>query len=500
MSRIEFERKVYTYIKDNHMIDSGDVVVLGLSGGADSVCLFRILIKLFGEYRDEGKELSLKVVHVNHMIRETANRDEEFVRRLCETNNIELTVYKKDVLTLARENHLSTEEAGRKVRYEAFYETGKKSLGKVVVAVAHNLNDNSETILFNMFRGSALKGIAGIEPVNETSQGVKIIRPLLKVTREEIEEYLEEIGQDFVTDETNFSDEYTRNIIRNNILPLAKDKVNKRVVENVTYAGDFVAKAYEYIRKEVDVWYKEIVIKEENKVYIDKDKFMGLDEIIQDEIIKEAMANVCGQAKDLTQAHIKSVREIFQGVGNKEISLPYKMVARQVYDKLCIEQVWDKNNESEKESGCKKTCQLKGEVVVSKKDLEEKRKCEVEFGGEKYGFTLFDLENISEIDKSYIKNLINEKNNYTKCFDYGKILGSLVLRTHKEGDYITFSKDGGQKKLGRFFIDNKIPARERENLTLLTCDKEIIWIVPIRTGCSAYVDESTKRVLVVSRF
>lgn len=500
MSRIEFEKKVYTYIKDNCMIGLGDVVVLGLSGGADSVCLFRILIRLLGEYRNEGKEFLLKAVHVNHMIRETANRDEEFVRRLCEENNIELTVYKKDVLTLAKDNHLSTEEAGRKIRYEAFYETGKKSLGNLVVAVAHNLNDNSETILFNMFRGSALKGIAGMEAVSKTSQDVKIIRPLLRVTRKEIEEYLKEIGQDFVTDETNFSDEYTRNVIRNDILPLAKDKINKRTVENITCAGDFVAKAYEYIKREVGARYKEIVLKEDDKLYIDKERFLELDEIIQDEIIKEAMINVCGQAKDITQSHIKSVRDIFQGTGNKEISLPYKMVASQIYDKLCIEQTGDKNKGDEKRRFSGETYHVKTELMIPREELEENRKCEVEFGGEKYSLTLYDLENISEIDKSYIKKLINEKNNYTKCFDYGKILGSLVLRTHREGDYITFSKNGGQKKLGRFFIDNKIPLLERENLTLLACDKEIIWIVPVRTGCSAYVDESTKRVLVVSRY
>ena len=490
------------------MIETDEVIVLGLSGGADSVCLFRVLVKLVDEYKKEDKRISLKAVHVNHMIRKTAKRDEDFVRRLCEENDIELRVYNKDVQGYSKDEHISTEEAGRKLRYDSFYEAGqsfvKDEKGKrLTVGVAHNLNDNSETILFNMFRGSGLKGIAGIEPVSTNQQGMRIIRPLLKVTREEIEEYLKELGQEYVTDETNFSDEYTRNVIRNSILPVAKDKINSKTVENISSAGDFVAKAYEYIQSRVDTYYKECALKEDNTISIDRKRFGELEDIIKDGVIKKAMIELCGQSKDLTELHVKSVKELFEGYGNKKTNLPYKMTAWQIYDKLYIELPCDKdahlvrNADGEKESA--KCSKQMTQVVIPKEDIEEKGELEVVFMEEKYGFKLYDVDNISENDKSYIKKLINEKNCYTKCFDYGKIVGSLVLRTNQEGDYLTYTKEGSRKKLNRLFIDNKITPEERKKCTLLACDREIIWIVSVRTGCSAYVDENTKKVLVVSK-
>lgn len=482
-----FKKNVYEYIKKNNMISDKDTVVLGVSGGADSVCLFYVMLDFVEKQKKEGKIIELKVVHVNHMIRDTADRDEEFVKKLCEKHGVSFCSVREDVLTYAKDNHLSTEEAGRKIRYDAFFNSAKdKEDGKIVVAVAHNLNDNAETIIFNMFRGSGIKGLMGISPVACDAQGNKIVRPLLNETREDIEAFLKCIGQEFVTDETNLTDDYTRNVIRNNIFPQVCQRINSKAIENVVSAGGFVGKAYDFIQKIVDKEYKEIVQRDDEKMYFDRDRFLILEEIIGDELIKKAMVDVCGQAKDLTQIHIKSTREVFVGEKNREINLPYGMVACNVYGKIWIQKEIEEKEEEQVVDVLAEELEKKGELIVSFKE-------------EKYSFKLIDLKTASKSDKTYIKNIINEKNNYTKCFDYGKIVGSLVLRNRRNGDYLTISKDGNRKKLKSIFIDNKIEPKVRQRCSLLAVGSEVLWIVSMRTGCSAYVDENTERVLVVSK-
>ncbi len=492
MTELEFKKNVYEYIKNNSMINHKDAVVIGVSGGADSVCLFRVLLELLEEFKKAGKTFDIKAVHVNHMIRDTATRDEEFVRALCEKHKVAVEVVKKDVISYAKEKHLSTEEAGRIIRYESFYDCARTMNveGETVIAVAHNLNDNSETIMFNMFRGSGVKGVSGIAPVAYNMQDMKIVRPLLGQTRECIEEYLEAIGQNYVTDETNLTNDYTRNVIRNEIFPMVCDRINGKAVENVAAAGGVVSKAYDYIQKVVDKEYERLVSLQKNKVYIDRARFLELEEIIQDEIIKKAMVEVCGQAKDLTQVHIKNTREIFKGDKNRIINLPYSMVGENVYGRISLR----KEEKTMDTAKC-----VDEEVEICREELDKNKEYEACFGEERYHFRLIDLESGEESDKTYIKNIINEKNNYTKCFDYGKILGSLVLRNRRDGDYLTISKEGNRKKLKSIFIDSKIEPKERRTYTLLTCEAEVIWIVSMRTGCSAYVDENTKKVLVVSR-
>ena len=482
-----FKKNVYEYINKNNMISDRDTVVIGVSGGADSVCLFHIMLGYQEELKKEGKTMELRVVHVNHMIRDTAIRDEKFVKELCQKHKVAFTVIREDVVTYAKNNHLSTEEAGRKIRYEAFSNSGKDiDKKRLVVGVAHNLNDSAETIMFNMFRGSGIKGLMGIAPVAYDINGTKIIRPLLNETRDNIESFLKEIGQEYVTDETNLTDDYSRNVIRNNIFPQVKDRINSKAVENIVSAGNFVGKAYDFIQKITDKEYPLTVQKEDSRLCFVRDRFIELDEIIGDELIKRAMVDMCGQAKDLTQIHIRQTREVFAGDKNKRVNLPYGMVACNVYGRIWIEKG-------------KEECEEKIDVNIPMNELEKNGEIIVSFGEEKYDFKLIDLTTASENDKSYIKNVINQKNNYTKCFDYGKILGSLVLRNRRNGDYLVISQEGNRKKLKSIFIDNKIEPGIRQRCSLLAVDSEVIWIVSMRTGCSAYVDENTKRVLVVSK-
>ena len=203
--------KVKRYADKHRMIAPGDTVVAGVSGGADSVCLFLMLCELAEEI-----DFHLAVVHVNHKIRPEAAADAAYVEELCKSRNIPFILEEKDVKEYAGEKHLSEEEAGREVRYQAFEEalgkygscSGEKE-GQGRIAVAHNANDRAETMLFHLFRGTGLTGAGGIRAVRG-----HIVRPLLCLRREEIEEYLGKKGVFFCIDRTNLEDTYTRNRIR----------------------------------------------------------------------------------------------------------------------------------------------------------------------------------------------------------------------------------------------------------------------------------------------
>lgn len=202
--------KILRYIRLYNMLSEGDIAVCGLSGGADSVSLLMVLCEL-----KEQLGIRVEALHVNHCLRGAeSDRDEEFCRQLCLRLNIPFTAVSCDVNGYAEENSLSCEEAARALRYGIFSDNtvGKK------LATAHNADDNLETVILNLVRGSGLKGISGIIPVRGN-----IIRPLLAVSRQEIEDYLSERKQDYVTDSTNLSDDYTRNRIRHNIIPVMKE-------------------------------------------------------------------------------------------------------------------------------------------------------------------------------------------------------------------------------------------------------------------------------------
>jgi len=199
--------KIFSFVQKHNMINKGDTVICGLSGGADSVCLLLVMCEIS---RKIG--FTVKALHVNHCLRGAeSNRDEEFCRKLCKKLNVSFKAVSCNVTAFAEKKQLSVEESARVLRYGIFAENSKNAK----IATAHNANDNLETVIFNLARGSALKGVSGIPPVRDN-----IIRPLLAVSRREIEDYLKILNQNYVTDSTNLSDDYTRNKIRHQILPV----------------------------------------------------------------------------------------------------------------------------------------------------------------------------------------------------------------------------------------------------------------------------------------
>lgn len=229
--------KIYRFISENKMLKNGDCVVCGLSGGADSVCLLLVLSELRKKFN-----ISVEALHVNHSLRGSeSDSDEEFCRKLCKKLDIPFKAERCNVKKYAAENGLSDEEAARILRYEIFE---KNSIDKKI-ATAHNANDNLETVILNLTRGSAIKGLAGIPPVRGN-----IIRPILTVTRNEIEAFLSSQNQNYVTDSTNLSDNYTRNKIRHKIIPILQE-INSSVVKTSIGAIGAVRSENEFIDHEV---------------------------------------------------------------------------------------------------------------------------------------------------------------------------------------------------------------------------------------------------------
>ena len=313
--------KVKQYIEKYKMLEKGDQIIVGVSGGADSVCLFHVLLELQREYG-----LTLYVIHVNHGIRgEEALRDEEHVRELCKKENVSFTSVHKDIPALAKEGRMSLEEAGRKVRYEVFnqyliaYKCNK-------IAIAHNKNDNAETILFHMFRGSALAGLTGISPIRD-----KLIRPLLCLERQEIEEYLQEKGISFLNDSTNFTLDYSRNKIRLGILKEAQE-INKGAVSHIAKAGESLKEIQEFIEKSTQKAMEGILIKEENNSLLLKaEELKAEDAVIQKDVVRTALYLLSESLKDIEAVHVAAVLELLDKQAGRRVNLPYGITAVREY-------------------------------------------------------------------------------------------------------------------------------------------------------------------------
>ncbi len=253
------QEKVRNCITKYELLQKSDSVVVGVSGGPDSITLLNILLTLKEEYN-----LKIYVAHINHMIRENAIKDEEYVKDFCNKNNIEVFIKKANIIEKSKQDKKGLEETGREVRYE-FFEEVLKNTNSNKIAIAHNLNDKIETIIMNLTRGTGLSGLKGIE-----AKRGKYIRPLIEIERTEIEKYCDEENLHPRIDESNQDNTYTRNKIRNIIIPYIKKELNSNIINNLDRLSEIVKENEEYIEQVTQKEYKEILIdKSEEKLEFD---------------------------------------------------------------------------------------------------------------------------------------------------------------------------------------------------------------------------------------
>ncbi|MGB8453395.1 MAG: tRNA lysidine(34) synthetase TilS [Anaerocolumna sp.] len=465
--------KVQNFINEHNMINKGDRIVVGVSGGADSVCLFHVLIKLTPVYN-----LTLFVVHINHGIRgEEADEDEAYVKKICDNNNVSFTSVKADVPDIAGRDGLSEEEAGRKVRYEAFEQCIIKNKCNKI-AIAHNRNDNAETILFHLFRGSGLKGLTGIPAVRDN-----IIRPLLGIGREEIENYLKVSGITYQTDRTNLTQDYSRNKIRHQIIKFAREEINTKAIDHIVKAAETLTEIDGYLEKNIKAAFGTIITyhKKEETYEINIEKLGREDLVIQKGIIRKIFHQLANQLTDVEALHIELILELTKKQVGKVINLPYGILAVRDYHAIIMK--LDSKLKLQEESLCKGAAnQLNPQELLIPGDI--------------YLSQTNQILRVKLI--KYKKSMIIPRNGCTKWFDYDKIKNTVSIRTRKEGDFIQIDSAGRRKKLKSLFIDEKVPREKRDLLPLLADGAHIIWVIGGRMSEAYKISEETKVILEIN--
>ncbi len=422
------------------MLARGDRVIAGVSGGADSVCLLHLLVSM-----REELELRLLAVHVHHGLRGAeADRDARFTEALAAALNVPCRVVRADAAGYAAEHGMSAEEAGRVLRYQIF---AREASPGDRIAVAHHRDDQAETILHHLFRGSGLKGLSGMAPVSGA-----VIRPLLCVERREILDYLAANGLTFCEDSTNASGEYTRNRIRR-MLSEVRDGVNERAAFHIAAFGETAAAADRYLERETDRVWAARVTEEAGRCGIGASVLRGLEEPLDGYVIRRMICRQADSAKDISAVHVRQIRELAEKETGKRVCLPYGLFAVRVNDML-----WIGSGEGPREEPPRGNLR----------------------------FSRFPYEKNGEIPR--------EK--YTKWFDYDKINGALSVRTRQPGDYITIG-GGGRKSVKSFLIDEKVPRQQRDRILLLAEGHHVLWIVGYRISEYYKVTDDTKEVLQV---
>ena len=306
------EDKVLNTIKRYEQIKSGDTIVVGVSGGPDSMCLLNVLKNLQNELK-----INIVVAHINHMIRKEADSETVFVQDFCEQRDIKCFVKKADVLQIAKEKKLGTEEVGRKIRYD-FFEEVKNIVGGNKIATAHNANDNAETVLMNFLRGSGSTGLKGIEPIRDN----KLIRPIIECTRQEIEQYCNEKGLNPKYDKTNQENIYTRNKIRNMLIPYIQENFNPNIIETINRMSNLIATDEMYFKSIVKQSYKETFIsRTEKEIILDLKKFNVLEKVIKSRLIIYTINELLGTTNGIEKIHIEDVIKLCKNnIGNKYLT------------------------------------------------------------------------------------------------------------------------------------------------------------------------------------
>lgn len=470
--------EVAAFIRQWNMISPGDCVIAGVSGGADSVCMCCVLADL-----SERFDFTLRVVHVEHGIRGGESvADAKFVQKFCAAKGIDCVIHPVDVPAYAREYRMGEEEAARFLRYEALKrEAGKYPASRI--ALAHHMEDNAETMLFQMARGSGLDGLCGIRPVRSDGQNVTYIRPLLGCSRAQIEQELHVRDQDYCTDATNHELVYSRNRIRHKVLPQLCE-VNAQAVMHLNRLAEQMNQVRDYMDIQLAQASDRIVVQEDEDTVIKVKPLLELPEIMRTRLIHHAVAQAAGARRDIQASHIFSVLELAQKQTGRSVNLPYQLTAERSYDVIWIRHRGD-IQKPVADAETKITAEVLAEIAASK----EKKYVSGTDGAACFSMRVFKFEgDLSEIPQKI----------YTKWFDYDKIKFGFSIRTRRNQDYFVMDDKGHRKKLSDYFIDQKIPSKERDTTLLVADGSQILWVVGGRMGRGAQLERTSRMILELS--
>ena len=323
-------QKIIETIKENAMFNKGDKIIVGVSGGPDSMCLLHILNTLRNTYF-----IDIVAAHLNHGLRgKDADEDEEYVKKFCENNNIEFYSKRVNIDELSNAWGISSEMAGREARYSFFQELFSK-LDANKIAIAHNANDQCETILMRIIRGTGLEGLEGIKPVRDG----RYIRPLIKITRDEIEDYCDKNNINPRIDKTNLENIYSRNKVRLELIPYIKENFNSHIIEVVNRLGENIKVDNDFMEKKSKEFFGKYCIMTPNKVKIKSEAFNEHKALLS-RMIRKAVEVIKGNLVNFERVHVEYVISLQRGNTGKEIELPGGIRALNNYGEIILKQVY----------------------------------------------------------------------------------------------------------------------------------------------------------------
>lgn len=455
------KEKVLAAIKEYNLIEENDNIIVGVSGGPDSMALLYSLLEV-----QNSVPFNVHIAHVNHGVRgDDAESDQLFVERIAKELNLPYYTKNVDMVGYGKEKGISSEEAGRELRYGFFRDILLK-VGKGKIAVAHNKNDQAETLVMRFLRGTGIDGLKGMEFRVED-----IIRPILGIDRREIESYIEKNKIETVLDKTNLEPIYSRNKVRLELIPYIEENFNPNIINTLWRMSNIAATdgrfLEEYSKERFNIIVKN---KDKHSIILESGKFLKEHKSIQQRIIRVAIENLNGTLQGITETQINIVLRLFLALETgKEVHLSNNIVAKTRYNDLIIA----KDHERD-------VVKYFYKLGIGETNLE----------GIEYSFKVrvFPKE----------KNLILDKSKNTRYFDFDMVKGSLGVRNRLDGDRIRPFGMKGTKKLKDYFIDEKIPKDLRDRIPLIVDEENIIWVVGYRTNDLYKITENTKKILSIS--
>jgi tRNA(Ile)-lysidine synthase len=481
MLKFDLETQFGQSLVERKLFGSDEAVVVGVSGGPDSVALVHLLHSLKGQ---EGWGLQLHVTHLNHRLRGSeADADAAFVEGVAKRLGLPVVVEGADVRAAARERGMSLEQAARQCRLE-FFERVCLMVGSRTVALGHHADDNVETILYRIVRGTGLRGLGGIQPVRAIRAGsdIRVVRPLLAFRRRQIVEYLSERGIESREDATNHSPEFSRNRIRNCVLPLLREKFNPQVDEALLRLAGQARGADAYLSETSERLLESLVISQDSAQLTLHAQLLGRKpRVIRMQVIRHALLRLGIGEQDLTYGHLEAVANLAAGrEGNKTLDLPGGFRASRRYSRLVLEAVGAAGRPAMGEAG-EMRVSLNGTTLLPAFGMEISAEV---------------VEADEEMVAGYVRRQVGRgQTHYEEWLDASAIHPPLVARARRAGDRFLPLGMTGMKKLSDFFIDEKIEPGLRERALVLCDQLGPIWLVPFRIDDRVRLHRGTKQVL-----
>lgn len=453
----DFIKKVTATIKKHSMFSEGERILIGLSGGPDSVCLLYILSNLKDEFK-----LDLHAIHIDHGLRPEETPEEiRFCKNICDQLNVPFIAKSIDVKSYAKKHVTNRQEAARELRYRTFEETAHE-INANKIALGHTADDQAETLLMHLFRGSGPTGLSGIPPMRG-----KIIRPLIEIGRREIADFLYDSALPYIVDSSNLKKDYLRNKIRLSLIPMLKE-YNPNIIETLSRTAEIFREEERYFGiTATKTLMKLITKKTDSHIELFLIPLENMEKVILRRVLRRAIEETKG-LRGISFTHIEDIIKLIKtGRTGDRLYLPKGIRAIKDYSTFLL------TSESPVRLGIY-SLDVPGEVILKEAGV---------------------LIKASISEEQGIKGKGQEKD--MAVFDADKIKSPLIVRPRKDGDFFYPAGFGKRKKLQNFFVDEKVPRDERDRVPIVLSDEDIIWIAGYRADERFKVGEKTKRILLL---